>query len=154
MTTALNKSAYSYKNDAAVPDFDDSGPITVMDGNCALCSTGARLIARFDAAQEFRICRSQSPLGHALLTHYDMSPDDPETWLYLVDGQAHSSLNAMILAGARLGGVGLMLQPLRLMPRTVQDWLYRRIARNRYRMFGRSDICAIPDPALQKRLMK
>lgn len=60
----------------------------------------------------------------------------------------------MTRTGRRIGGVGLLLQPLRLLPRTLQDWLYRRLARNRYRLFGRNDMCAIPDPALRARLME
>jgi predicted DCC family thiol-disulfide oxidoreductase YuxK len=127
--------------------------MTIMDGECVLCSVGARLISRFDKAEEFRICRAQSALGRALLQHFNLSVDDPETWVYLVDGRAYTSLDAMIQAGRRVGGVGLLLQPLRLVPRSVQDWLYERLARNRYRLFGRTDICAIPDPALQARIM-
>ncbi|GAB5462938.1 MAG: thiol-disulfide oxidoreductase DCC family protein [Hoeflea alexandrii] len=119
-----------------------------------LCSVGARLIARFDKAGEFRICRSQTPPGRALLNHYGLSADDPESWLYIADGQAFTSLDAMIRAGRRVGGVGLLLQPLRLMPRSLQDWLYRRLARNRYRLFGRNNMCEIPDPALRARLME
>lgn len=149
-----SRPAYSYRDDPAIPAFDDSGPVTVMDGECALCTAGARLIARFDRRQEFRICRSQSPLGAALMWHYGLDPTDPESWLYLVDGEARTSLDAMIRAGARVGGIGWLLQPLRVLPRVVQDWLYRRIARNRYRLFGRTDMCAMPDPALRARLME
>ncbi len=111
------------------------------------------MIARFDAAEEFRICRAQSELGQALLSHYGLSHQDPESWLFLVDGYAYTSLEAMIRAGRRVGGIGYLLQPLRLIPRAAQDWLYSKLARNRYWLFGRTDICGIPDSALQARLM-
>ncbi len=150
----LTQAPYSYRQDAAVPAFDDAGPITVMDGHCVLCSAGARLIARFDRAGEFRICRAQTPLGQALLRHYGLSPDDPESWLFIVDGRAFTSLDAMIRVGRRLGGPGWMLQPLRLVPRALQDWLYRKLATNRYHLFGRIDMCSLPDPALRRRIME
>lgn len=121
MQSFVSKPPYSYRVEPGVPDFDDRGPVTVMDGECVLCSVGARLIARFDKAGEFRICRSQTTLGGALLRHYGLSPDDPESWLYIVDGQAYTSLDAMTRAGRRIGGVGLLLQPLRLLPRILQD---------------------------------
>jgi predicted DCC family thiol-disulfide oxidoreductase YuxK len=41
---------------------------------------------------------------------------------------------------------------LRILPRPARAWLYRRIARNRYRL-GRSDMCSLPDPELRRRLM-
>lgn len=153
MTPFGSAPPYSYRNDGDVPTFDDSGPVAVMDGECTLCSTGARVIARFDTKCEFRICSTQTNLGHALLTHYGLDPGDPESWLFIEDGIAYTSLEGIVRAGRRLGGIGLVLQPLRLLPRPIQDWLYRRIARNRYRLFGRTDMCALPDPALRKRLI-
>lgn len=154
MKVIFAKEPYSYRTDSAVPAFDDSRPMTVMDGECALCTTGARLIARFDKLGEFRICRAQTKLGQSLLLHYGLSPHDPESWLYLVDGRAYTSLDGMIRAGNRVGGAGRLLQPLRLLPRALQDWLYRRLARNRYWLFGRTDMCSVPDPALRARLME
>lgn len=148
------KTPYSYRTDPKVPAFDDSHPVTVMDGECALCTVGARLIARFDKSGEFKICRAQTTLGQSLLRHYGLSPSDPESWLYIVDGHAFTSLDAMNRAGRRVGGLGWLLQPLRLMPRALQDYLYRKLVRNRYRLFGRTDMCSIPDPALQARLME
>lgn len=144
---------YSYRADKNVPAFDDSGPIAFMDGQCVLCTFGAKLIAKFDKANQFSICPVQTPLGQSVLTHYGLATDDPESWMLLVDGKAYSSLEAMIHAGRIIGGVGLLLQPLRLIPRPLQDWLYRRIARNRYALFGQTDMCAVPDPALRARLM-
>ena len=137
-----------------MPAFDDAGPLTVMDGDCALCSFGARLISRFDRRAEFRICPAQTPLGTALFRHYGLNSDDPASWLYIVDGQAFTGMDAMIRAGRRVGGVGWLLQPLRLLPLGLQNWLYHLLARNRYRLFGRTQMCNIPDPALQRRLLK
>jgi predicted DCC family thiol-disulfide oxidoreductase YuxK len=145
--------AYSYRRDVAVPAFDDRTPIVFMDAECALCVRGARIIARLDRAGEFRICPVQSPLGRRLLGHYGLDAGDPESWLYLADGRAYTSLDAMIRAGRRLGGSGHLLAPLSLLPRGVQDWLYGHLARSRYRLFGRADLCAVPDPRIKQRLM-
>jgi predicted DCC family thiol-disulfide oxidoreductase YuxK len=79
---------YSYRDDPAVPTFDDRGQIAIMDGECALCASGARAIARFDRKRLFRIGRTQSALGAALVRHYGLEPENPETWLYLEDGRA------------------------------------------------------------------
>ena len=63
----VETSAYSYRDDPDVPAFDDRNPIVFMDGTCALCTTSARMIARFDRSQAFRICPVQSPTGRAVL---------------------------------------------------------------------------------------
>lgn len=145
---------YSYRADPSVPAFEDGGPVVFMDGECALCSAGARWICRLDRAGEFRICATQNSIGQAMLVHYGFEPDDPDSWLYLVDGRAYTSIDAMTRVGQRLGGVGHIMRVLSVLPGTAQDWIYSRIARNRYRLFGRTQMCAFPDDALRKRLIE
>ncbi|WGW02331.1 thiol-disulfide oxidoreductase DCC family protein [Tropicibacter oceani] len=145
---------YSYRDDPAVPDFDDSAPLAVMDAQCAVCSWGARMIHRLDRTGRVRICPMQSPLGAALLAHYGMAASDPDSWLFIDEGQAHSDFDAVIHAGARFGGWARVTGLLRLVPGPLRNWLYRRLARNRIALFGRADMCALPDPAFQKRLLR
>ena len=145
---------YSYRDDPAVPEFDDSAPIAVMDAECAICSWGARMIHRLDRSASVRICPVQSPLGAALLRHYGLRPDDPASWMFLDQGAAHVDADAILHAGWRMGGWGRLTAALRVLPRPLRDWLYRRLARNRYVLFGRGDLCAMPDPTFQKRLLR
>lgn len=145
---------YSYRDDPSVPPFDDSAPVAVMDAECAICSWGARMIHRLDRAGTTRICPIQSPLGMALLRHYSLDPTDPASWLFLDAGTAHKDFEAVLYAGRRFGGLGHLTLALRLIPRPLRDWLYRRLARNRYALFGRADLCALPDPALQRRILR
>jgi predicted DCC family thiol-disulfide oxidoreductase YuxK len=152
MAALSDRRAYSYRDDPAVPTFDGGGQIAVMDGNCALCSWGARLIARLDHKETFRLCPVQSSTGEALVRHYGLDPSDPETWLVVEDGRAWSGMEAVIRIGERLGGAGRLATPIRVLPRRVREWLYRRVARNRYR-FGTSDMCACPDEKLRSRLL-
>jgi len=143
---------FSYRHDPSVPDFDDTGPIAVMDGTCSLCSWGARTIARRDRTGTFRICPVQSPLGTALVRHYGLDPADPETWLLLDGGAASSGMEAILRIGTRLGGIARVAGVMRILPRRAREWVYRRIARNRFR-FGTTDMCALPDPDLTRRLI-
>jgi len=124
-----------------------------MDAMCGVCARSARWIARNDTVAEFRIIPMQSELGSALLRHYGMDPSDPSSWLYLADGQAVSSMEAVIRVGRRLGGLSRGLAVLRILPGGALDWLYQRLARNRYRLMGRVDLCAMPDPEVQRRLL-
>lgn len=152
MAALLERKAYSYRKDPAIPAFDDRGQIAIMDGDCALCSWGARTIARLDKSERFRICPVQSRTGDALVRHYGLDPMDPETWLFLEEGQAWSGMEAIIRIGERLGGAGRLVTLLRILPRGLREWVYRRIAHNRYR-FGKSDMCATLDEKLRRRLM-
>lgn len=144
---------YSYRSDSNVPAFDESRVLLVMDGNCAICSNAARRIARWDRRDEVRITTVTSPLGAALLNHYGYDTNDPASWLMVRKGEAYGSLDAMLRLGRLLHPAFRVFALLRILPRSVQDWLYARLARNRYALFGRDDLCALPDDALRRRLV-
>lgn len=145
---------YSWRDDTGVPTFPDLGPVTVMDAHCGLCARGARWIARNDHEQAFRIIPMQSALGASLMRHFGMDPEDPLSWLFLEDGLGYSSLDAVMQVGARLGGVWKCLGALRVVPAPVRDAAYGFVARHRYKVMGRADLCAMPDPDVQLRLLQ
>ncbi|MCC5977661.1 MAG: DUF393 domain-containing protein [Salinarimonas sp.] len=145
--------AYSYRDDPQVPDFDESAPLAVMDAECALCSWGARMIHRLDRDGMVRICPVQTPRGAALMRHYGLCPEDRASWLFIEEGIAYRDLDAVIALGRRLRGWGRLAGILRILPGPVRDRLYRLVARNRYALFGRDDLCALPDPSFRRRLL-
>lgn len=128
-------------------------PVAVMDATCALCSWGARMIHRMDKTGAIRIAPIQSATGAALMVDHGLDPLDPDSWLFIEDGQVWRDFDAVIRLGAGTGGIGRLCLVLRIIPRRFRNWLYARVARNRYAMFGRGDMCALPDPAFQARLL-
>ena len=145
---------FSYRFDENVPSFDDTFAVAVMDSECALCTFGARLIDRFDKTHKIRICPAQSCLGRALLVHNQMDPADPESWIFLESGIAWTSFDAWIKVGEAVGGIGNLMRLFWGIPRPLRDWIYRRIARNRIAVFGRADMCSLPNPSLKARLIE
>ena len=113
----------------------------VVDGACALCSWGARTIAKHDRDDVFRIATVQSEFGRARLIEHGLDPDDPDSWL-LIDGErALTGSDAVIAAGKRLSGVWPVLASAgSVLPRAVRELLYRFVARNRIVWFGRGDL--------------
>ena len=131
------------------PDF----PIAVMDGDCALCCFGARMIDRLDHSGEIRIATTQTAQGRALLAQHGLSEIDPESWLFIEHGVAHEGFDAMIVVGRRTGGWGRILSLLTVVPAPLRAWIYARIARNRYAVFGRAAMCDMPNPRLRARML-
>ncbi len=135
---------------------DLSGKVVlVVDGACALCSWGARTIARHDRGDVFRIATVQSVFGRARLVEHGLAPDDPDSWLLIDDKRALTGSDAVIAAGRRLSGVWPILAAAgSLIPRPVREPIYRLIARNRIAWFGHGDLCALPDARLKAKLIK
>ncbi|MEM6610231.1 MAG: DCC1-like thiol-disulfide oxidoreductase family protein [Pseudomonadota bacterium] len=128
-------------------------PVAVMDGHCALCSFGARMIHNIEPAGRIRILPIQSPRGRAALAYFGLAPDDPASWLFIDAEKAWTGIDAMIAVGEYSGGWGRCLSLLRLIPSPLRPGLYRLIARNRYRLFGNAELCALPNPGLRARLI-
>lgn len=145
--------AYSYRADPAVPPFADDKPVIVFDGVCVLCSSFARFVARHDRARVFRFTAAQSRLGQALFRHYGLDPVDFETNLLLAEGRAYGKLQAFAGIMRRLGGPWRLLALAGKVPPRLGDWLYDRIARNRYRLFGRTETCMMPDASWRDRVI-
>ncbi len=124
--------------------------LIVFDGACLFCSGFARFMARRDQARRFSFVTAQSDLGRQLFEENNLDPDLMETNIVIVDGRAHVKLAAFAAAMATLGPPWAWLGVIRLIPRTPGDWLYDRMARNRY-LFGRRS-CALPSPQLRAEL--
>lgn len=154
MSFILDRPLYSYRQSESVSKFSAGELISVMDAGCSLCARGASWIARNDKAEAFTIIPMQSKIGGELLEHYGMTPTDPTSWLYLENGQAYASFDAFMRVGQQLGGIWRGLAILRVLPKFIQNSLYRFVAQNRYRLFGSTDMCALPDLEVQKRLLK
>ena len=145
---------YSYRNDPRVPAFPDDKGLIVFDGVCVLCTGFARFVLERDPAFAFRMATVQSPLGAALFRHYGLETESYETNLVLIEGRPYVKLDSVVAVSARLGGIWRLFSALRLLPRPVADWVYDRIAVNRYALFGRTDRCMIPPPEWRERFIE
>ena len=145
---------YSYRGDARVPAFPDDKPLIVFDGVCVLCSGFARFVAKRDPSGQFRFTAAQSSLGRSLYRHYGFDPVAPETSLLIDEGRLYGKSKAVAKIMARLSGPWRCCWLVLGLPRPVRNWLYDRIARNRYRVFGRRPTCVSPEASWRDRVIE
>ena len=127
--------------------------LIVFDGECVFCSAFFRFMLRHDRAQKFHYATAQSPLGQALYAFLNLPLRDFATNLVISDGQIHQRLDAFAAAMAELPAPWRLARLVRHLPMPIKDAIYKPIARNRYRIFGRYDACLIPDAALKARFL-
>jgi predicted DCC family thiol-disulfide oxidoreductase YuxK len=124
----------------------------LYDGVCVLCSAWFRFVAARDPDIRFRFTQIQSPYGRQLAIQLGIDPDNPKTNAVVLNGRAYLRSDSALqvlrhLPGWRWAGLALAV------PRPVRDWIYDRIARNRYRLFGRTETCLVPDEALMRHVL-
>jgi predicted DCC family thiol-disulfide oxidoreductase YuxK len=126
--------------------------LIVFDATCIFCSGFARFMHRRDAARRFRFVTAQSETGRALYRKHDLDPDAMTTNIVILDGVAFTRMAAFAAAMRALGGVWRLAAWPALLPRPAADWIYDRIAQNRY-VFGRRT-CPVPLPDMKARLIE
>jgi predicted DCC family thiol-disulfide oxidoreductase YuxK len=134
-------------------------PILLYDGVCGLCNRLVQFILRRDRDALFQFASLQSRFAAAILARHGVNPADLDTVYVVVNhNQSDESLRARSDAVRyvllQLGGfwrfAGSLLTWL---PRPLCDWGYRVVARNRYRIFGRYDVCPLPSKDVRHRFL-
>ncbi|MBX5130674.1 DUF393 domain-containing protein [Rhizobium lentis] len=146
------KAAYSYRSDAAVPDFADDRPLIVFDGECVFCSGWVKFALKHDRQRRYRFVAAQTPLGQALYRHYGLDARDYETNILIEEGRAFFKSDGSIRMVAGLGFPYSLVKLFRLLPRRAADALYEFIARNRLKIAGRQS-CMVPTPEQRSRFI-
>jgi predicted DCC family thiol-disulfide oxidoreductase YuxK len=101
-------------------------------------------MSRHPTDPPFEHLTMQSEAGRALLTRHGIDPDDPSTFLVMDAEKVLTDSDAAIHVMRVLGGPWRAVVLARLIPKPWRDALYRLLARNRYRWFGRRAVCHVP----------
>lgn len=118
--------------------------IIVFDAQCLLCNGWVQFILRHDSKARLRFASIQGAAGRQLLATEGLAPEGLQT-LLLVDGShAWQHTAAIFRVLHALGWPWRLAWIAWLIPSIVRDPLYRLVARNRYRLFGRSAVCIRP----------
>lgn len=130
------------------------GAIVLFDGVCNLCSKAVQLIIKNDPAGFFRFTSLQSEKGKTLLRSYGLSDTaEPESLVLIEQGKAYQYSAAALRIAKRLRSWHRLLYLFIFLPAFLRDPVYRFIARNRYRWWGRQVVCWLPDPSLKQRFL-
>lgn len=128
-----------------------AAPTWLYDGVCVLCSGGVRYTLRQERDHAIRFVAIQSREGRELARTHGIDPDEPDSFLFVENGEAFAKSDGVLALVRHLNGPARLLLAGRALPKRWRDWLYDRVARNRYRLFGKKDSCEIPDRATRHR---
>ncbi|HSU15293.1 thiol-disulfide oxidoreductase DCC family protein [Longimicrobium sp.] len=132
---------------------ETGGPLVLYDGTCGLCSRSVQLILRHDRRGRFRFAALQSDAGRAVLARHGLPADRLDTVVLVDGGRAFTKSRAALRIARGMDAPWPALWPLALVPRAVADFCYDRVARNRYRLFGRTEACMLPPPEVRARFL-
>ncbi|NNH86923.1 thiol-disulfide oxidoreductase DCC family protein [Acinetobacter terrae] len=118
--------------------------IILFDAICVICNGWAKFLIKHDRKSKFKLVSAQSPLGEEILQHYGMSTTHYTTMVVIFNGQLYTESTALIKVMQHLGLPFSLMNLAYLVPSSIRDFLYRRVALNRYQLFGTTDNCLLP----------
>ena len=125
--------------------------LLLYDGVCGFCSRVLRFVIARDGRRVFNFAALQSPRGRAAIENSGGTPDDLTTF-YVVENYRMQDARVVAKSRAALFVAGALGWPwkaaclLSVLPTAWLDRAYDVVADNRYRIFGRYDVCQTPRP--------
>lgn len=123
----------------------------LYDGVCGLCNRLVQFILKRDLNDHFRFASLQSEFAAALLKRHGADSRDLDTFYVVIDyDQAGERVlmrsDAILHVVKTLGGIWKLAGVGRILPNVLRDGMYKVVARNRYRVFGKHESCMLPSP--------
>ena len=115
--------------------------VVLFDGVCGMCNRSVNLLMSIDARNLLLF----SPLqGEFAAREAKEDAKDLQTILFFDNGKIYKRSTAVVRILTQLGGVWSIARIFLLFPSILRDTVYRWIANNRYKWFGKSDACRLP----------
>ncbi len=128
-------------------------PILFFDGVCNLCEGFVQWVIKRDPNGTIYYASLQSDFAKAFTASTDLKVEDVSSVILYHQGRFYTESDAPLQLAALLGFPWKLVYPFVIIPRIIRDNIYRWIASNRYRWYGKKEQCMIPTPALQRRFL-
>ena len=128
-------------------------PVIVFDAECILCVANAQFVLNHDRRGRFRLASVQNEAGLEIYRRFGIDPKNPDTMLVVEEGRVRRDSDAVLAICWGLGWPWRAMTVFRVVPRPMRDAVYRLVARNRHRLFGRRETCWVPRPDQAERFL-
>ena len=127
--------------------------IILFDGVCNLCNGLVNFIIDHDKKKIFKFASLQSESAIQLLESNRLQIDVLES-IILIDGDIIKTKSSAVIEIFRhLGGIWSIVSWFVFIPAFIRDFIYDLVAKYRYRIFGKTTHCRLPEPELVERFL-
>ncbi|MGP7817068.1 thiol-disulfide oxidoreductase DCC family protein [Niallia sp. 01092] len=126
--------------------------IILFDGVCNLCSASVQFIIKRDPNGIFAFSSLQSETGQKLLNEYKIN-NHLDSLVLIADGTYYKKSDAVLQICRQLNGGWKFFYVLKIIPSFIRDPFYHYIASNRYKWFGKKEICMLPTKEIKNRFL-
>lgn len=126
--------------------------LILFDGTCNLCNGAVNFIIDRDPKLNYQFASLQSEIASELLPQKVREIDS--IVLLTKSGKVYTKSSAALEIAKNLRGFWFLLSTFKIIPIFLRDGVYKFVAKNRYRWFGKQDRCRIPTDDLRERFLE
>jgi len=127
--------------------------IILFDGVCNLCNNSIQFIIKRDKKQRFLYASLQSDAAQSILLQFQLKNTDFDSIILIKDGRVYQKSTAILKITKHLSGGWKLNYGFVIIPKFIRDFIYNIVAKNRYKWFGKRDVCMVPTEELQMRFL-
>ena len=127
--------------------------IIFFDGVCNLCNWSVMFIIKHDKRCIYSFASLQSEFAKDQLKHVNGQDIKYDSVVYLEDNLMFAQSDATLKIGVGFGGMWKLMGVFKIIPKQLRDGIYKIIAKNRYRWFGKRKECMVPSKELASRFL-
>jgi predicted DCC family thiol-disulfide oxidoreductase YuxK len=124
-------------------------PVILFDGVCNLCNRSVQFIIKHDPKHQFRFASLQSDFGQGVLKEFNLPMQEFGSFILLEKGTVYTRSSAALRVTKKLSGAWPALFGLMIVPPFIRNGVYKWVARNRYKWFGKKEECWVPTRELK-----
>lgn len=126
--------------------------IILFDGVCNVCNKSVQFVIKRDNKNIFQFASLQSNFGQKMIKKYRIHPNMNS--LVLIDEDAcYFESTAALKICKQLNGFWKFMYIFIIVPAPIRNFVYRIIAKNRYKWFGRTRSCPVYPPEIRKKFI-
>jgi predicted DCC family thiol-disulfide oxidoreductase YuxK len=126
--------------------------LILFDGKCNFCNKSVRFIIGRDPKGTFQFASLQSGMGQELLEKHNI-PKTTDSLVLIDDDHAYIESTAALKVCSKLKWPWKVFSLFLIIPKPLRDSLYRLIAKNRYKWFGKQESCMLPSENIRDRFI-
>ena len=122
----------------------DDKQIILFDGVCNFCNYWIDFVIKRDKKDVFRFAALQSDKSKELTKNLNIDVLKLDTFILIAGKKHFTKSSAALLICKELNSPIKIFYLFLIIPKFIRDFIYDLIAKNRYKFFGRREICRVP----------
>lgn len=128
----------------------DEQHIILYDGVCNFCNFWVNFVIKRDEKDMFRFAALQTEKAKELSSRFNFDFSAMDTFILIDGDDIYTKSTAALKICKQLKGPIKILYPLIILPKFLRDFVYDLIAKFRYNLFGKRDVCYISPNHIKK----